>query len=103
MGAATLPSASTRIGSRRYHWKSSDGHAGRLVQQFEIGAVRDGAGEMKMRGDADTAAAVMRRDSLVVHLRQPGDLAQAAHRLGDECLRLENVVDIVLDHRAELV
>src|SRR5205823_3253310 len=41
------------------------GHGGRLVEQFEVGAVRDGAGKVEMGRDTDAATAVMRRDLLV--------------------------------------
>ena len=79
------------------------GHQRRLAEHLEVGGVGDGAGEVEVRHQPDAAAAVVGRHQLTVELGQRADLAQAAHRLRDHRLRLDDVVDVLFHQPAELV
>src|SRR5260221_2892424 len=59
--------------------------------------------EVEVGGHADSTAAVVRRDKLMVELGQPANLADLADSVGHQRLGLNDVVAVALDHPPKLV
>ena len=77
--------------------------AARVVRKLKPVARRDRRGEVQIRNEADPVRPGVRYDAEMRRLRERGHLPELERALGNDHIRLQNVVAAAVDKQLELV